>query len=32
MPWLAESSDQNEAADVWSIKLREGIEWSDGEP
>ncbi len=32
MPWLAESSDQNETADVWTIKLREGIEWSDGEP
>jgi peptide/nickel transport system substrate-binding protein len=32
MPWLAESSEQNEAADVWTIKLREGIEWSDGEP
>ncbi|KAA3659315.1 MAG: hypothetical protein DWQ04_22730, partial [Chloroflexi bacterium] len=32
MPWLAESSSQNEAADVWTITLREGIEWSDGEP
>jgi peptide/nickel transport system substrate-binding protein len=32
MPWLAESSGQNEAADVWTITLREGIEWSDGEP
>ena len=32
MPWLAESSEQNEAADVWTITLREGIEWSDGEP
>ena len=32
MPWLAESSSQNESADVWTITLREGIEWSDGEP
>jgi len=32
MPWLAESYEQNEAADVWTIKLREGIEWSDGVP
>ena len=31
MPWLAESYEQNEAADEWTIKLREGIEWSDGE-
>ncbi len=32
MPWLAESYEQNETADEWTIKLREGIEWSDGEP
>lgn len=32
MPWQAESAEQNEAADVWTITLREGIEWSDGEP
>jgi peptide/nickel transport system substrate-binding protein len=32
MSWLAESYEQNEAADVWTIKLREGIEWSDGVP
>ncbi len=32
MPWLAESYEYNEALDVWTIKLREGIEWSDGEP
>ncbi len=31
-PWLAESSEYNETQDVWTIKLREGIEWSDGEP
>ena len=31
-PWLAENGEQNEAADVWTIKLREGIKWSDGEP
>jgi peptide/nickel transport system substrate-binding protein len=32
MPWLAEEGSSNEAMDVWTIKLREGIEWSDGEP
>ncbi len=31
MPWLAEWYKQNQAADVWTIKLREGIKWSDGE-
>ncbi|WP_420640742.1 ABC transporter substrate-binding protein [Candidatus Leptofilum sp.] len=31
MPWLGESYDQNEAGDVWTITLREGIKWSDGE-
>jgi peptide/nickel transport system substrate-binding protein len=31
MPWLAEEGGSNEAMDVWTIKLREGIEWSDGE-
>ena len=32
MPWLAEEGSSNDAMDVWTIKLREGIEWSDGEP
>lgn len=32
MPWLAEWYKQNQTADVWTIKLREGIKWSDGEP
>lgn len=32
MPWLAESYTQNETMDVWTITLREGITWSDGEP
>ncbi len=31
MPWLAESFDANEDASVWTLKLREGIKWSDGE-
>ncbi len=31
MPWLAESFSQNDANDVWTITLREGIKWSDGE-
>lgn len=31
MPFQAESSTQNEAADEWTITLRDGIKWSDGE-
>ena len=31
MPWLAESFSQNDDGSVWTITLREGIEWSDGE-
>lgn len=31
IPWLGESMDSNEDATVWTIKLREGIKWSDGE-
>lgn len=31
MPWLGESFSQNEAADEWTITLREGVTWSDGE-
>ena len=29
---LAESIHTNEQGDVWTVKLREGIKWSDGEP
>jgi len=29
--WLGESMTSNEDATVWTIKLREGIKWSDGE-
>jgi peptide/nickel transport system substrate-binding protein len=31
MPWLAESMVSNDAADVWTLTLREGAYWSDGE-
>jgi peptide/nickel transport system substrate-binding protein len=30
-PWLGESMTANETNDVWTLKLREGIKWSDGE-
>jgi len=30
-PWLGESMVPNETFDVWTLKLREGIKWSDGE-
>lgn len=30
-PWLGESFTSNESLDVWTLKLRDGIEWSDGE-
>ena len=29
---LAESIHANEVGDIWTVKLREGIKWSDGEP
>lgn len=29
---LAESIHTNEQGDAWTVKLREGIKWSDGEP
>jgi len=29
--WLGESMTANETLDVWTLKLREGITWSDGE-
>ncbi len=31
MPWLAESMTSNDSLDVWTLNLREGAEWSDGE-
>jgi peptide/nickel transport system substrate-binding protein len=30
-PWLGESMEHNDAQDVWTLKLRDGIKWSDGE-
>ena len=30
-PWLAESMKPNETFDVWTLKLRKGVKWSDGE-
>lgn len=32
LPWLGESMTANETLDVWTLKLRSGIEWSDGVP
>jgi len=31
IPWLAEKYTMNETGDVWTINLREGIRWSDGQ-
>jgi peptide/nickel transport system substrate-binding protein len=31
VPWLGESMTSNEALDVWTLKLRDGVKWSDGE-
>ena len=30
-PWLGESMTANDALDVWTLKLRDGVKWSDGE-
>lgn len=30
-PWLATEATSDEAGGVWTISLREGVEWSDGE-
>jgi peptide/nickel transport system substrate-binding protein len=30
--WLAESSAANETLDEWTVTLKEGTEWSDGQP
>jgi len=32
LPWLGESIESNDDATVWTVKLRDGIKWSDGEP
>lgn len=29
-PWLGESFTPNEAQDVWTLKIRDGVKWSDG--
>ena len=31
MPWLAAGSSSNDSLDVWTLHLREGAAWSDGE-
>ena len=31
MPWLAETMEGNESLDVWTLNLRDGAEWADGE-
>ena len=31
LPWLGESFTPNDSLDVWTLKIREGVEWSDGE-
>ncbi len=30
-PWLGESMIPNETFDVWTLNIRKGVEWSDGE-
>ncbi|MCS6835281.1 MAG: ABC transporter substrate-binding protein [Anaerolineae bacterium] len=30
-PWLGLSFEPNETQDVWTLKLRDGVKWSDGE-
>jgi peptide/nickel transport system substrate-binding protein len=30
-PWLGESFTSNDAQDVWTLKIRDGVKWSDGE-
>jgi peptide/nickel transport system substrate-binding protein len=30
-PWLGTSFESNEAGDVWTLSIREGVKWSDGE-
>lgn len=31
-PWLAESAEPSEDATTWTVTLREGVTWHDGEP
>ena len=31
-PWLGERFTSNEALDVWTLKVRSGVTWADGEP
>lgn len=31
IPWLAESMESNDTMDVWTLKIRKGVKWSDGE-
>jgi peptide/nickel transport system substrate-binding protein len=31
-PWLGESFTPNETQDVWTLKIRDGVHWSDGVP
>ncbi|MAS38021.1 MAG: ABC transporter substrate-binding protein [Anaerolineaceae bacterium] len=31
VPWLGESMTSNESLDVWTLALRDGVTWSDGE-
>lgn len=30
-PWLGESMESNDTLDVWTLTLRDGVMWSDGE-
>jgi len=30
-PWLGESMTSNDALDVWTLNIREGVKWADGE-
>ena len=30
-PWLGESMTSNEGLDVWTLRLRPGVKWNDGE-
>ena len=32
MPWLGEEMSADDRLDVWMLRLRQGVEWSDGAP
>ena len=32
MPWICTSIESNEDATEWTFNIRDGVEWSDGEP